>query len=130
MKKVKHNQRFFIIHNEGFRYKSNIVDQSTESQFIYYQWVIPMYVYSINRCWNGEERFNLSPVNFGINKNKSHDNWRWMREFKYDVIGKEIFNTEEEAWKAYNRLYDEDQKKVFEEKRRIRFLQESDPTLI
>jgi len=94
-----------------------------------YNWVIPMYVYSINKVWNGEERFGLSPVDFSRPENKD-DNWIWRREYKYSEIGKDCWNTEEEAWKAYNNRYSEENKKVYQELRRLRFLQERKSYLI
>jgi len=133
MKKVKHNQRFFIINNEGFFYKnSDLIKEQTgeKDKYLQYQWVIPMYVYSINKLWNGKENFDLSPVNFGDEKNKNHNNWKWRRSFEYDEIGKTIWNTEDEAWDVYNKKYSDDNKKIYEELRRLRFTQELKPELI
>ena len=132
MKQVKHNQRFFVINNESFYYRNSdaIKEQvGDDGRLISYRWVIPMYVYSINKVWNGEERFELSPVDFSDPKNKN-DNWRWRQEYKYSQIGKDCWNTEEEAWKVYNRIYSEDTKKTHEELRRLRFMQELKTELI
>lgn len=132
MKKVNHNQKFFVINNELFYYEnSDIIKKQVgeDKKLMSYKWVIPMYVYSINKVWNGEERFELSPVDFSDKKNKN-DNWRWKREYKYSEIGKDCWNTEEEAWKAYNKRYSEEDKKVYQELRRLRFTQELKPELI
>lgn len=106
--KVKHNQRFFIINNETYtHYYAEHIREHTKKDytFINYEWVIPMYVYAINQIWNGEERFDLSPVNFAIKKNQIGDSWRWKREYKYSDIGKDIYNTKDEALKVYNEKF-------------------------
>jgi hypothetical protein len=126
MKKVKHNDRFFIINNESFFYNiSDIMKKEgvEDRKLIQYQWVIPMYVYSINKIFDGRETFDISPVNCDDMKNNIKG-WRWRRSVEYDEIGKELFYTEKEAWDVYNRKYSEENKKVYEELRRIRFLQE------
>lgn len=132
MKKVKHNDRFFIINNEGFFYRnSDLVKQEgvEKDKYMQYQWVIPMYVYSINQIFDGSENFDLCPVNCDDMKG-TKNGWKWRRSFEYDTIGKEIFLTEQEAWDVYNKKYSDDNKKVFEEIRRLRFLQERDAKLI
>jgi len=132
MKKVKFNQKFYIISNEGFLYKnSDLIKEQTgeKDRFLQYQWVIPMYVYSINKLWNGKENFDLSPVNFSNEKNKNNS-WKWRRSFEYDEIGKTIFNTEEEALLVYNEKYSDENKKVYAELRRLRFTQELKSELI
>ena len=76
MKKVKHNQKFFVINNELFYYENSdtIKKQVGEDKkLMSYNWVIPMYVYAINKVWNGEERFELSPVDFSDEKNKNEN---------------------------------------------------------
>lgn len=123
--KVRHNQRFYIINNESYihYYADHIRKQTGDDYtFINYEWVIPMYVYSINNIWNGEERFHLSPVNFAEEKNKKTDNWKWMREFKYEMIGKEIFNTEKQAWKVYKRKYSDELHKKYSEIHQLKVL--------
>jgi hypothetical protein len=132
MKNVVHNQKFYIIGYELFYYKnSDIAKEQTgeDKKLMSYYWVIPVYVYSINKIWNGEERFDLSPVDFSKEENKG-DNWRWKREYKYSDIGKNCWNTEEEAWEAYNKKYSEEDKKVYRELRRLRFMQELKSDLI
>ena len=132
MKNVVHNQKFYVIDNQLFYYKnSDTVKEQTgeDKKLMSYNWVIPVYVYSINKIWNGEERFELSPVDFSKEENKG-DNWRWKREYKYSAIGKDCWNTEKEAWEAYNRRYSEEDKKVYHELRRLRFMQELKSDLI
>ena len=132
MEKVKHNDRFFIINNEGFFYRNSDImkeNGAEKDKYMQYQWVIPMYVYSINQIFDGRENFDLCPVNCDEMKD-SLNGWKWRRSFGYDTIGKEIYKTEQEAWDVYNKKYGDDQKKVFEELRRLRFLQERDVKLI
>lgn len=128
MKKVKHGDKFFIINNEGFLFKNNpsVIEQTGEKEkYIQYQWVIPMYVYSINKIWNGNENFDLCPVDTKTLKNNKNG-WKWRRSFEYDEIGKTIFYTEEECWTSFNQRYSEEQRKVFTELRQYRFLQTND----
>lgn len=131
-KRVKHNDRFFMIHNESFYY--NIPDTLKregveDRKFIQYQWVIPMYVKSINDNFDGIESFNLCPVD--VTTLKSHtQGWEWSREFEYDEIGKTIFYNEKECWDLYNKKYSDESKKVYEELRRLRFLQEKSALFI
>ena len=47
-----------------------------------------------------------------------------------DEIGKTIFYTEEECWKVYNEKYSDENKKIYEELRRLRFLQEKSTALM
>lgn len=132
MKKVKHNDCFYIINNEGFFHKNSdlVIKETGETdKYIQYQWVIPMYVYSINSLYDGTENFDLCPVDCTLLKNNKNS-WKWRRSFEYETIGKEIFYTEKEAWDHFNNRYNDDQKKVFEELRRLRFLQEKSVTLI
>lgn len=131
MKKVKHNQRFFIINHEGFSFRnSDHIKKQTGEDTVYcqYYWVIPMYVYSINSVYDGSETFDLCPVDCYTMNGKN--NWKWRRSFEYEEIGKTIFNTEKEAQDMFNKTYSEDQKKVFTETRRLRFIQEKDSKLI
>ena len=63
MKKVKFGDKFFVINNEGFRYRYNdgMKKETGENhKYLWYQWVIPVYVYSINQCFDGKENFDLS----------------------------------------------------------------------
>lgn len=132
MKNVVHNQKFYIIGYELFYYKNSDIAKEQigeDKKLMSYYWVTPVYVYSINKIWNGEERFDLSPVDFSKEENKG-DNWRWKREYKYSDIGKNCWNTEEEAWEAYNKKYSEEDKKVYRELRRLRFMQELKSDLI
>lgn len=132
MKKVNHNDRFFIINNESFFYKlSDVVKQETkeDSTFLQYQWVIPMYVKSISDNFDGIESFDLCPVD--VSTIKDHNTgWKWSRNFEYEEIGKTIFYTENEALDFYNKKYSNEQKKVYEEIRRLRFVQEKSSKLI
>ena len=131
-KKVKHNDRFFIINNECFHYRNSdsvIKEGAEDSKFMQYQWVIPMYVKCINNNFDGVESFDLCPVDVTTLKNHQHG-WGWSRNFEYDEIGKTIFYTEKEAWDLYNSKYSDENKKVYEEIRRLRFLQEKKSSLI
>jgi hypothetical protein len=131
-KKVTHNDKFFIIHNECFHYEqSDVVKKEgvDDRKFIQYQWVIPMYVYSINQIFDGSENFDLCPVDCDKMKD-AVNGWKWRRSFQYSSIGKEVFYTEKEAWKVYNRKYSDENKKVYEEFRRLRFVQEKSAELI
>lgn len=131
-KKVKHNDRFYIINNESFFYETSDTmrtEGAENRKFIQYQWVIPMYVKSINDNFDGVESFDLCPVNISTLKNHKAG-WGWSRNFEYDEIGKSIFYTEKEAWEVYNRVYSEESKKVYEELKRLRFLQEKTSVLL
>ena len=131
-KKVKHNDKFFIINNESFFYETSDTmkkEGAEDRKFMQYQWVIPMYVKSINNNFDGVESFDLCPVDVTTLKDRK-SGWEWCRDFEYDEIGKTIFYTEEEAWKVYNRKYSDESKKVYEELRRLRFLQEKSMALI
>lgn len=130
--KVKHNDRFFIINNESFSYRTseNMRKEGAEySKFIQYQWVIPMYVKSITNNFDGVESFDLCPVDVTTLKNHK-EGWKWCRNFEYEEIGKTIFYTEKEAWELYNKKYSDENKKVYEELRRLRFLQEKSTALL
>jgi hypothetical protein len=125
-KKVKHNDIFFIIHNECFNYKySDSMKKETgeKDKFIQYRWVIPMYVYSINKIFDGAENFDLCPVD--VTKLIDNKNgWKWRQSFEYSEIGGSIFYTEKEAWNAYNEKYSEENKKVYADLRNLRFIQD------
>ena len=126
IKKVVHNQVFYIINKEMFKYKnpdSVVKETGYNDRWLQYQWVIPMYVFSINQHWDGTEAFDLCPVNFACSKNEKAS-WRWKREYQYSEIGVSCWNTEKEAWDEYNKKYSDDNKKVFKEFREIRFIQE------
>jgi len=123
MNSVKHNQKFYTLHSESFFYPlSDIVKKETgesEKLLSYYD-VIPLFVYSINNNCKGEERFDLSPVDFSLEENKTHDHWKWKREYKYSEIGVDIFNTEKEAWEAYDKRFSEKQKENYKELKELR----------
>ena len=124
-KQVKFNQAFYIINNEMFKYKNpdSVVEKTGEKdRWLEYQWVIPVYVYSINQIWDGDETFDLCPVSFADEKNKNAS-WRWRREYTYSDIGVSCWNTEKEAWNDYNKKYSEEIKKVYREFKEIRFIQ-------
>ncbi len=125
-KKVKFNDKFFIINNEGFFYETSDTmkkEGAEDRKYVQYQWVIPMYVKSINNNFDGVESFDLCPVDISTLKDHTQG-WKWCRDFEYSEIGKNIFYTEKEAWKLYNSKYSEESRKVYEEIRRLRFLQE------
>jgi len=132
MKNVKHNDKFFIINNEGFYYQTSETIKKEgidERKYLQYQWVIPMYVKCINDNFDGVESFDLCPADVSTLKN--HNNgWGWCRNFEYDEIGKTIFYTEKEAWDVYNNKYSQDNKKIYEEFRRLRFIQEKSVSLL
>lgn len=132
IKKVKHGDKFFIINDEAFFYEpSDIIKKEgiKDRRFMQYKWVIPLYVKSINDNFDGVESFDLCPVD--ITTLKDHKGgWKWSRNFEYDGIGKTIFYTEEECWGVYNKKYSDEDKKVYEELRRLRFLQEKSTDLI
>lgn len=131
-KEVKHNDIFFIINNEGFmyRYSDSMKKESGEKdKYIQYQWVIPMYVYSINKLFDGTENFDLCPVDTETLKNNKNG-WKWRRSFDYNEIGKTIFLTEKEALDIYNNKYSAEAKKVYAEMRQLRFIQDQDSNLI
>ena len=131
-KNVKHNDKFFIINNEGFFYETSETMKKEgidERKYLQYQWVIPMYVKSISNNFDGVVSFDLCPVDVTTLKNHN-GGWRWSRNFEYDEIGKTIFYTEKEAWDVYNKKYSDDNKKVYEEFRRLRFLQEKSASLL
>lgn len=126
MKKVKHNQVFYIINNEVFKYKnpdSVVKETGDNDRWLKYQWVIPMYVFSINKHWDGEEAFDLCPVNFADDKNKT-SSWKWKREYKYNEIGVSCWCSEKEATEEYNKIFSDENKKIYKEFREIRFIQE------
>ena len=129
---VKYNDKFFIINNEGFFYETSETIKKEgidEKKYLQYQWVIPMYVKCINNNFDGVESFDLCPVD--VTTLKTHNGgWKWSRNFEYDEIGKTIFYTEKEAWDVYNKKYSHDNKKVYEEFRRLRFIQEKSVSLL
>jgi len=131
-KKVKHNDKFFIINNESFFYETSDTmkkEGAEDRKFMQYQWVIPMYVKSINDNFDKVESFDLCPVD--VTTLKDHNGgWKWCRNFEYDEIGKTIFYTEDECWKVYNKKYSDENKKIYEELRRLRFLQEKSTVLM
>jgi hypothetical protein len=132
MKKVKHNDKFFIINNESFFYQSSEAmkkEGAEDRKFMQYQWVIPMYVKSINNNFDGIESFDLCPVDVTTLKDHKYG-WQWCMNYEYEQIGKTIFYTEKDCWNYYNEKYSEENKKVFEEIRRLRFLQEREYKLI
>ena len=131
-KEVNFNDKFFIINNESFFYETSELmrkEGAEDRKFIQYQWVIPMYVKSINKNFDGIDSFDLCPVD--ITTLKDHKGgWKWCRNFEYDEIGKTIFYTEKECWDAYNKRFSEENKKTYEELRRLHFLQEKSSTLL
>lgn len=131
-KKVNFNDKFFIINNESFFYETSETmkkEGAEDRKFMQYQWVIPMYVKSINNNFDGVESFDLCPVD--VTTLKDHKGgWKWCRDFEYDEIGKTIFYTEKECWDIYNKKFSEENKKVYEELRRLRFLQERSSVLL
>ena len=132
MKNVKHNDKFFIINNEGFYYQTSETIKKEgidERKYLQYQWVIPMYVKCINDNFDGVESFDLCPADVSTLKNHNKA-WGWCRNFEYDEIGKTIFYTEKEAWDVYNNKYSQDNKKIYEEFRRLRFIQEKSVSLL
>lgn len=130
--RVKFNDKFYTIHNEGFFYEPSetLKQQGIEDRkHIQYPWVIPLYVKSINANFDGVESFDLCPVDVTTLKDRK-GGWKWSRDYEYEQIGTEIFYTISEAWEAYNKKYSEEKRKVYEEYRRLRFLQEGKATLI
>lgn len=131
-KKVNFNDKFFIINNESFFYETSETmkkEGAEDRKFMQYQWVIPMYVKSINNNFDSIESFDLCPVD--VTTLKDHKGgWKWCRDFEYDEIGKTIFYTEKECWDVYNKKFSEENKKVYEELRRLRFLQERSSVLL
>ena len=126
MKKVNFNDKFFIINNESFFYETNEIIKKegiNDRKLIQYQWVIPMYVKSINNNFDGVESFDLYPVDITTLKDRK-SNWKWCRNYEYDEIGKTIFYSEDECWDVYNNKYSDEQKKVYEELRKLRFITE------
>lgn len=132
IKKVKHNQLFYIINNETFIYNNpdSVMEKTGDKdRFLTYQWVIPMYVFSINQHWDGTEAFDLSPVNFAEPKNKTAS-WLWKREYQYSDIGVKCWHSEDEALDEYNKRFSNAEKKIFMQFREIRFIQERNINLI
>lgn len=131
-KKVKFNDMFFIVNNEGFYYETSDImrkEGAEDRKFMQYQWVIPMYVKTISKNFDGIESFDLCPVDISTLKDHTK-NWKWSRNFEYSEIGKTIFYTEKEAWDYYNKRYSEENRKVYEEIRRLRFFQERSASLL
>ncbi len=131
MKKVTHGQRFFIIHNESFFAKmSERLQKETgeKKKFIQYQWVIPVYVYSINQVFDGSETFDICPTS--IEELKKGASWRWRRSIEYNEIGKTLFKTEKDALKVYEQKFSQNQKIIFKENRHLRYLEEQKTDLI
>jgi len=77
-----------------------------------YYAIEPLYVYQKNTWWNGEETFDIGPVNFGLNKNKEAS-WRWKREVKQKDIGVTLFKTRKQAEAEFNKKYTVKQRKIF-----------------
>jgi len=132
IERVKHNDKFFIINNESFHYAVSEVVQKAgveAKKIMHYNWVMPMYVKAIKDNFDGVESFELCPVD--VNTLTTHTSgWSWSNEFEYAEIGKTIFKTEEEAWELYNSKYSDEDKEVYKELRRLRFLQEGKATSI
>jgi len=104
--KVNFHQKFYYIDNILF-YEENSNDNLSS-----YKWVIPLYVISIDKIWNGKEKFHLSPVDFS-NENPGSDiekNYKWMLQFSYEDIGNIIFTSKKDAIKKYNDIFSEDEK--------------------
>ena len=116
MKRIVYFQRFFEINDIGFYHSFQDCDECLReketSKLVWYQWVVPVYVYSINIHWDGSEHFDICPVNFKLKKNKD-ESWRWKRECSYSDIGKTLFKKESDAWGYYDTKYTEEKRKIF-----------------
>jgi hypothetical protein len=129
---VKLGQKFFIIHNESFFYEnpeSVRKEVGEKERLVQYQWVIPVYVKSIRNNFDGIESFDLCPVDVSTLESRK-SGWCWSREFEYEQIGESIFHEEEDCWKLYRDTFTKESIEVFEEFRRLRFLQEKESSFI
>ena len=126
--KIKYFQRFYTIDNTSFFYSPpdcNECFREAESRKLTSYWhVIPVYVYSINKHWDGEECFDICPVDFSKKKN-AEESWRWKREVTHSEIGTEIFNTRAEAVKAFVKRFDEQTRDRYFNLKRIHNEQET-----
>lgn len=121
IEKVKYHQKFYIV--ESYYFSHNFDDcvkclrTEERKEFTNYQWVSEVFVIQLNKWWNGENTFDICPVDFSDKNNEK--SWRWKREIHYKDIGEDIFNTEKEAWAYYKKRYDSDKRKIFKKLREI-----------
>lgn len=116
MSKIKYHQRFYQI---GHFLHSKKIDGcgvclrhcDCEKNQWYYA-IESVYVYQKNVWWNGEETFDIGPVNFALKKNKKAS-WRWKREQRESDIGKTLFRTRKEVEVEFNKKYTAKQRKIF-----------------
>ena len=120
--KIEFNRAYYIINNESFYNRTKPEEYmitGVYEEYTQYYWVIPMYVYSINKLYDGRETFDLCPVNMTSESPKT--SWKWRRSFEYDEINKNLFLTEEEAWSEYNRKFNEEERKLYEISHDLKF---------
>lgn len=118
MMKVNFDDVFWVINKEMFYPKYEFLE-GKDVEYISYQKVIPVYVKSINKMYDGTTEFNITPVDVrdGVDKN-----WEWSRSVELKEIDVDVFTTEEKAINKFNKIYSEKQRKVFEEKDQLRRL--------
>lgn len=126
---MNYHEQFFIIHSEGFTYRPGEgVIAEPGREYVSYQWVIPVYVYTIGTWWHGEETFHCGPVDFSRSENKDMS-WRFMREYRESDIGKILFRTEADAWRElYSNNNEEAWRRIYA-KRELHFVVDNRITL-
>jgi hypothetical protein len=97
---IKHNQKFWKINTESYFSGDDMGD------FISYQWIVPLYIYSISKIHNGSEEFDLSPVDYSDPKN-IYKSYNWRISHKHEDINSTIFTSKEDAVKSFNEKYKE-----------------------
>ena len=122
--KVEHNQKFFEIdrnyyeQHRGSCTTCNRWCEHKSNEWFYY--IRPCYVYSINSIWNGDENFDVSPVDFSLPENQKDNNWKVRYSVEYSEIGKKVFGTIQEARKHFNKKYDKDTREVFKQLKKLK----------
>lgn len=88
-------QEFWTLHSLVF---------NDVTEFTTYEWVIPVYVYSLNDIWDASMSFDISPIDYSKEKNKNKS-WEWRVSKTRESIGVDIFNNEEEAWEKWRETF-------------------------
>lgn len=121
--KIKYFDKFYEVRNEMYIHNnSEYVKETTgeATKTLWYKDVCPVFVYSLNKNWNGEETFDICPVDFSRTENAGAS-WRWRRTCTPDDIGKSIFLTEHEALTKYNEI-PETQRQKYDEIKQLKRL--------
>lgn len=114
--KVKYFDKLYIIDTDYYYHKNSdyIKEQTGEKEkAIQYRKIKDVYVYSINKIWDGSETFDICPVDFSKKENKEKS-WLWRRSVEEKDIDVSVFTTMELALKKYNEIPEEKRKEYSE----------------